>query len=234
MHIAYRAVSDGLAVRLERGGRCWGAPLAGNPNRVHPPPLNATQLCSGRAACPAMGAVKTAQFTTCLELSRGDNSVYAIGASCVLHTHVFEDIGLVWCVRGTAGCSRQQREAVNERAHPASPLQLAAAACQGRAGRLADRHNRSCTPYSFTIPSHCTCMQAPPGHCPLRAGATSAGARRRAEARRRAALRCTWGAGWMRRMSLEWTKKRCSSCRHWACPRGLAPQRCGAVWALRR
>jgi hypothetical protein len=98
---------------------------------THPP---TTQLCSGRAACSAMGAVKTAQFTTCLELSRGDNSVYAIGASCVLHTHVFEDIGLVWCVRGTAGCSGHQREAVNERAHPASPLQLAAAAaCQGRA-----------------------------------------------------------------------------------------------------
>ena len=52
-------------------------------------------------AIPNMGdAVKPANFTTCLEMDRADDSMYAIGGSCVLHTHVYEDIGLVWCVWG--------------------------------------------------------------------------------------------------------------------------------------
>ena len=41
---------------------------------------------------------KLCNFTTCLELGREDTSLYAIGDSCVLHTRIFEDIGLVWCV----------------------------------------------------------------------------------------------------------------------------------------
>ncbi len=36
-------------------------------------------------------------FSTCLELGRGDTGLYRIGDACVLHTRVFEDIGLVWC-----------------------------------------------------------------------------------------------------------------------------------------
>lgn len=37
-------------------------------------------------------------FSTCLELGRGDTGLYRIGDACVLHTRVFEDIGLVWQV----------------------------------------------------------------------------------------------------------------------------------------
>ena len=35
---------------------------------------------------------------TCLELERDDTSLYAVGSSgaCVLHTRIFEDVGLVW------------------------------------------------------------------------------------------------------------------------------------------
>lgn len=35
---------------------------------------------------------------TCLELQRDDTAMYAVGraGACTLHTHIFEDIGLVW------------------------------------------------------------------------------------------------------------------------------------------
>jgi uncharacterized ferredoxin-like protein len=40
--------------------------------------------------------LKDCTFATCLELKRDDSGVYTIGPNCVLHTRVFEDIGLVW------------------------------------------------------------------------------------------------------------------------------------------
>ena len=43
------------------------------------------------------GEIKECNFATCLELGRDDTALYAIGEHCVLHTRIFEDIGLVWC-----------------------------------------------------------------------------------------------------------------------------------------
>lgn len=42
--------------------------------------------------------VQPCRFLTCLELERDDTGLYAVGSSraCVLHTRIFEDIGLVW------------------------------------------------------------------------------------------------------------------------------------------
>ena len=39
-----------------------------------------------------------ANFKTCLDLDRYDHGVYRVGkdGACVLHTHVFQDVGLVW------------------------------------------------------------------------------------------------------------------------------------------
>ena len=130
-----------LPVPLERGGdggralyrqapHTFAAPDPHSPGAVQPP--GTPNITMGEALQPA-------KFTTCLELGREDDSIYAIGGSCVLHTHVFEDIGLVWCVLAN---SVHERKAVKAgRAH-----NKAAPRCRSpppllpaRAGRPAER-----------------------------------------------------------------------------------------------
>ena len=67
------------------------------------------------------GKVKECSFATCLELSRHDTTVYSIGDACLLHTRIFEDIGLVWCGSSKVGlcASRlQQGGAVQQERAP--------------------------------------------------------------------------------------------------------------------
>ncbi len=60
--------------------------------------------------------VHPCRVLTCLELERDDTSLYAVGSSraCVLHTRIFEDIGLVWRV--------MRRAAVADSLLPPPPL----------------------------------------------------------------------------------------------------------------
>lgn len=40
--------------------------------------------------------VQPCTLQTCLDLDRADTGVYSIGEHCVLHSRIFEDVGLVW------------------------------------------------------------------------------------------------------------------------------------------
>lgn len=53
--------------------------------------------------------VRQCTVLTCLELERDDTALYAVGASgaCLLHTRIFEDIGLVWCAPKWPAAERQ-------------------------------------------------------------------------------------------------------------------------------
>lgn len=78
------------------------------PRRVEQRPQWAAPSGAGRLGAPqgphlasmASGwyGVQPCRVLTCLELERDDTSLYAVGSggACVLHTRIFEDIGLVW------------------------------------------------------------------------------------------------------------------------------------------
>ncbi|PRW59904.1 trimethylguanosine synthase [Chlorella sorokiniana] len=56
------------------------------------------QLQVGHKSREKVLVLEPCQFLTCLELQRDDTGLYAVGSkgACVLHTRIFEDIGLVW------------------------------------------------------------------------------------------------------------------------------------------
>lgn len=89
----FSSAQGGQTRRTLQAGACLQSKGIGGCRHTKAP--GADQFC-GRGMSEG---VRECTVTTCLELERDDLGLYAIGTTCVLHTRVFEDIGLVWCVR---------------------------------------------------------------------------------------------------------------------------------------
>lgn len=85
------------AVRIPQAPWAWPVAAAGRQVAGHHQAASA-RVWRDLAMASQWFGVQPLKVLTCLELERGDTSLYAVGSSgaCVLHTRIFEDVGLVW------------------------------------------------------------------------------------------------------------------------------------------